>query len=645
MSSETTLTVDDIRRRYLDQPPIWRCPVTNLIVPKEPLKNLEYRRHLLDVAEKDSRFRQELYTAASMSILWWTNTFGWTYRLFSIKPDGIAHQCTSAESHVAWITWPMQDEHIKEVERAILEGYDLLTDKSRDVGSTWNHLVVLYHQWLFMPDRSFLMISRKEDAVDSPGRKSTGQLADPGTLFGKLDYFQYHLPRWMIPPYSRTTLHLTNLANNSRIDGESANISAGSSDRRTAILIDEAAKIQECESIKRSTRDVTACRLPTSTPNGAGTTFSKWRFDGAIKVITLSWTQHPEKAQGLYSLKDDSTGVVKLRSPWYDNEAKIRTPKELAIEVDIDHIGSGETFFEKITIQQCIQTFAKPPELSGFHLTFKRDISPMKIQDIIRRNVYEAVEVRRIPNGAWKFWMSLVDGRPDQSLNYIFGIDIGKGMGASNSVISVGCKETRKKIAEWASAMFAPHEFAMIAVASALWFGGANRGQRPLMIWESNGDPGIYFGRAIIKDFHYPSVFIDRPPARSIRLGHSRSYGWHSTAEKKAELLGDYRRALAQGTFPNPSEDALREAESYVYFEGGQIGPAFLQMESESARKTHGDRVIADALLNMGFGASIMKTVQPIRPPVNSFAHRYESWQKQEKERKENRVFDFRGAI
>jgi hypothetical protein len=73
-------------------------------------------------------------------------------------------------------------------------------------------------------------------------------------------------------------------------------------------------------------------------------------------------------------------------------------------------------------------------------------------------------------------------------------------------------------------------------------------------------------------------------------------YGWHSSADSKEELLTEYDRALAHGGYINHSIFGLEEAESYIYYKGGGIGPADLVEENSSARKTHGDVVIADAL-------------------------------------------------
>jgi len=618
-------------------------PKTGLKVPKELQANLRWRKTLLERAKADSGFQRELYTAASKSLLFWVNAFAWTYRLFVTMPDGTRMQCPSSKAHLPYITWAIQDGHISEIERAIDTGFDLMTDKSRDMGATWDHVVAFYHKWLFETDRSFLMISRKESCVDSPGRKSIGNPADPGTLFGKVDYLTIWLPRWMRPPYNRVTLHLVNHSNRSRIDGESANADAGSSDRRTAILLDEMAKMEEGEAIKRSTRDVTACRLANSTPNGPGTAFSNWRMSGSeIKIFDMPWWDHPEKGIGRHIVVDEATKTEKVRAPWYDLESTIRSPKEMAIDVDRDHIGSGENFFESNVLARYKATFVRPPVVSGIHVSFKNSISVKDMVTAIGRNLLADVEIRRLKQGPLSMWQKLVDGRPDQTLDYVFGIDIGKGMGASNSVVSVGCVQTRMKIAEWASANYAPHDFAYIVAALALWFGGAQRGQRPLIIYESNGDPGIFFGRTLIRDLRYPKCYLDRPTADCITQGKPKRYGWHSSTEKKAELLGDYRRALAHASFVNPSALAIQEAEMYVYFSGGAIGPACLREESASARKTHGDRVIADALCNKGLGNSRIRVTKPTELPPNSFGGRYETWLKRKKRRGLRRTWDNR---
>jgi len=617
---------------------LWVCPITGLSVPKNPEANLRWRADLLAAAETDTDLQVDLMTACSKSVLFFVNCFAFTLRIFEPGAEGKVQQAEFA--HLPFITWDIQDGHILRIENAIASGKELLSDKSRDMGATWDHLGVYTHRFLFHNDETHLMISRKEDAVDQldgmPKNYPHGSLADPGTLFGKIDYMLNRLPEWMLPRMTRKKMHLVNLDTRTRIDGESSNATAGSSDRRTSVFLDEMAKMEEGESIKRSTRDVSACRLPCSTPHGAGTAYSKWRLSGTIPVFVMPWWEHPEKGLGRYVGKD-ALGRFKIRSPWYDNEEKERTPKELAIDVDMDHIGSGDTFFESMIIEQHKKLFARPP-LFKLHLNFKKTLTDDKIKDSLVRRRYQDIERRGPQVGPWRVWCSLENGRPDQTKSYTLGVDISKGQGASNSIMSLLCNETKEKVAEYADANTPPYELAKLACAAALWAGGRSR---PLLIWENNGDPGFDFGNIIVHKYNYPNIYFDKVVG-TISEKRGKRYGWRSTPEKKAACLGLLRRAYAKGSVINHSEEALNEALTYVHYEGGGIGPAELVEESDSARKCHGDRVIADMLCIVGRGdmPKFRKQTQAI--PKHSIGGRFREFQKQKKAaRQPQTTFDF----
>jgi len=617
---------------------LWTCPKTGLKVPKDPIKNLEWRGKLLKAAENDPELQQALYTACSKSILFWVNTFVFTYRVFITEIDGRVRQASSEETHAPFVTWEIQDKHILELEKAIDTGYDILTDKARDMGATWDHTVVIHHQWLFKSSRTFLEISRKEDCVDTLG-KSGEAGSDPGTLFGKHDYINRWLPEWMEPPTDRKRMHMLNLANQSRIDGESANATAGSSDRRTAVLLDEMAKMDNGEDIKRSTKDVTACRLANSTPNGAGTAYSKWCLSGQVKVFNMKYWDHPEKGLGRYTKQDPITGKWEIRSPWFDIQVKTRTPKELAIEVLADHIGSGETFFESHNVEAHRKVFGRPAR-STWTIDFQKGIAEDLIPSILLRMKKNMVFARR--NGPWRFWVNLINGRLDQTKTYVLGIDISKGQGASNSTVSVVCVETREKIAEYANANTPPYEFARLVCAAAVWIGGA---KRPLLVWEANGSPGWDFGRQVVKIYQYPSYYTDRAVG-VVYEKRGKRYGWHSSQEKKSTVLGLLRRAYAFGGFINHSEEALDKALTYVHFEGGEIGPAEYIKESADARKCHGDRVIADMLSLLGMGELHPVKIDKPKTPHNSAGGRLKAFQKRkrttQRSLRQRKRFDFR---
>lgn len=604
----------------------WTCPKTGLVVPKNPEANLAWRTDLLRLAEDDSDLQAELYTACAKSLLYWLNTFGFTFRVQDTDEAGKARQATN--QHIPWVTWEIQDRHLLALEDAINNGYDLLTDKTRDMGASWDHIAVFHHQWLFRPDSLFLEMSRVETDVDGAD--------NPRCLFVKHDYINKWLPEWMLPRIARTRMHIVNESNGSRIDGESSNKAAGSSARVRAILLDEMAKMENAQKIKSSVRDVSPCLLPNSTPWGAGTAYSKWCKSGQIKVFPLPWYEHPEKGRGRYTVQDATTGKWKIRSPWYDAQCLKRTPQEMAQEIDMDHIGSGATFFEAHIIEEHRRLFVKKPKNMRY-VDFKKGIAVDAMPNLIARKRVDSVKVTG--KGKLLLWCELPQTRPDQSKNYIFGIDISKGQGASNSVISVYCIETMEKVAEYADANIPPYDLARVACAMAIWFGGKR--SLPLMVWEENG-PGWDFGRQIIKVYAYPYCYFDVQVGTATEK-RTKKYGWHSTRIKKEIVLGMYRRALAHGGFINHSEPALLEALEYVYYENGGLGPAGLVDEGEEARKTHGDRVIADMLCCLGADGKTtkLKSAGAIAPH-NSPAGRQKMREDAKRKQRSNLSFDFR---
>lgn len=78
-------------------------------------------------------------------------------------------------------------------------------------------------------------------------------------------------------------------------------------------------------------------------------------------------------------------------------------------------------------------------------------------------------------------------------------------------------------------------------------------------------------------------------------------------------MLQQYSRLLAHGGFINHSEQAINEAATYITYENGGLGPAFLMEESKDAKATHGDRVIADGLSALGDDTYILRGLKKKR--------------------------------
>ncbi|MBE3119227.1 MAG: hypothetical protein IMZ50_10800, partial [Candidatus Atribacteria bacterium] len=398
-----------------------------MMVPKDPDRNLQYRLSLLKSAEADEGFQRELWSACASSILFFVNAFAFTFNIRKWDETGQTRQASNV--HLPFVTWEIQDQHLLEIEKAINEGHDLLTDKTREMGASWDHVVTFHHQWLFKADRLFLEISRVETDVDGAD--------NPRCLFVKHDYLNRWLPPWIRPPdclpseSARTKMHIVNVLNRSRIDGESSNKAAGSGDRRHAVLLDEFAKCENATKIKAAIADVTACRLVNSTPWGAGTAYAKWKKSGTIKVFTLPWWEHPDKGRGRRTIQNPDTQAITITSPWYEQETKRRDRREMAQEVDMNDMASGAQYFDAIEILRHKQLFGKPALFSR-NIDWVAKTPNESIPAAIMRSQLSLVQVT--PGRTWRFWTRLIDGRLDQTKHYVFGIDISKGQGASNSV-------------------------------------------------------------------------------------------------------------------------------------------------------------------------------------------------------------------
>jgi len=185
---------------------------------------------------------------------------------------------------------------------------------------------------------------------------------------------------------------------------------------------------------------------------------------------------------------------------------------------------------------------------------------------------------------------------------------------------------------------------ARLVAALALWCGG--RRGIPYIKWEMNG-PGWDFGRLMVKIYNYPYYYRLIKPGE-IRDKKEKKYGWHANDRSKAELLTNYDRALAHGGYVNPSEWGLREMLMYVFYDNGSIGPAALIEESPSARKTHGDVVIADALTiddrDVPRGPKPEMHNAPARSPAARYKLAMARHKAKKKKKKDWKVpFNFRG--
>jgi len=557
-------------------------------------RNLQYRQKILESAGTDLDLQQDLWTACSRDVLFYINAFVWTY-----DPR------KTVNPRLPFITYEYQDEAFIALNESIGK-HDVLIEKSRDMGASWICLTLFQWLWMFHPNLSFLMVSRKESLVDGAS----------DSLFAHIDFIHKHLPVWMRPRYRRNKLKLINEDNGSRIEGESTTDNIGRGGRRTAMLVDEFAAFEQGGyDVLSATADNTTCRIFNSTPHGTANAFYAQRQRGTAR-LRFHWPDHPEKGEGLYT---DEKG--KPRSPWYDRECTRRAHEvEIATQLDIDYQGSDYPFFDPATLDQLKMEFCRPASHQG-SLIVEEGHDPIFVDD---------------GEGFLKLWCDLDEEmKPRGDRDYVVGCDISQGTRASDSVLTVGDRLSGEKVAEWSDNTTSATRLAEIAVGLCRMFTGAG-GRPAFLIWEATG-PGRTFGKKIIEDLHYGHIFYHVDDKTAKKKPTDRP-GWFSSGDAKKDLLMNYRDALFSKRFINPSEKAIDEAGEYVYLANGKIehGGSINSIDPTNRGTGHGDRVIADALCAKILHERRVEPEVSIKSPdVMSFQWRRDQRDQQDVERLE----------
>lgn len=613
------------------------------MVPKRLNANLAFRAELLTRAGKNKQFREQVYEMCRQDGLFYLNVMAWTFDP-RLADKGLP-------SRVPFITYGYQDRAFKDILECIWNGRDAAMPKSRDMGASWIGLSALEWLWHFMDQQEFGLVSRKEEYVDKRGDKKA--------LIPKIDFLHENMPKWMLPTGrwlgdddpNRKSLHLKNADNGSVISGESTTGDIFRGGRLTALFIDEFAAFDTDDGFRvlNSTRDVTRCRLFNSTPQGANNAFYEVVHNTNAKQIRMHWTEHPDKAQGLYKTGEDGKPVVldgfrgmvkvarkgqkedewvmfpheypfildnKLRSPWYDGEyARCASEKEVAQELDIDFTGSDFLFFDPEFIQELRKKYSRPPVMVGDINFTTENFSPRQF--------------RENDNGKIKLWMDLEgkDLRPPEGQSYIIGADISAGTGASNSVASIAEAKTGRKVGVIRTPNMDPKEFARQCIAMAKYFNNA------FLIWDASGPTGKVFTNVVI-DSSYRFIYFRRNEKAIGRKISDQPGYFLNSAETREALLVEYRADLAEHRFINPSDEGLKECLQFVRRQGGSVehSGAANSQDPSGARSAHGDEVIADALTSLALRQKVtVKAGTKPEIPVGSLAWRNEQRRKQKR--------------
>ena len=183
---------------------------------------------------------------------------------------------------------------------------DGVVSKSRDVGASWMICAIALHGWLFKGPWNVLLVSRKEELVDSKNHRS---------LFAKIDRLYWGLPAWMRPEgydpdRHRQKLFMLNPVNHNELAGESTTGKTGRADRATWGAFDEAALIPELLNTWNGVAATMGHRFAVSTEHlDEGDDFYNLRtgigMDDRPALFEIDWWDNP--------LNDQA---------WFDNEKR-----------------------------------------------------------------------------------------------------------------------------------------------------------------------------------------------------------------------------------------------------------------------------------------------------------------------------------
>ena len=307
--------------------------------------------------------------------------------------------------------YPFQEKTLKLVQK---NPYSIIL-KSRQLGIST--LTAGYALWLmlFQKDKNVLCIATKQETARN--------------MVTKVKFMFDNLPSWLKISAEENNKLSLRLSNGSQIKATSANSDAGRSEAVSLLIIDEAAFIEQIDSIWASAQQTLATGGSTvvlSTPYGTGNWFHKtWvsaeNNENDFLPIKLPWYVHPERDENWRKRQDELLG----------------DPRLAAQECDCDFATSGDTVF-----------------------------FPEWINYIREHTVRDPFERRGIDQNLW-IWET-----PDYSKEYMAVADVARGDGKDFSTCHIIDIQNNTQVAEYRGQM-PPKEFGYFLVGLATEYNNA----------------------------------------------------------------------------------------------------------------------------------------------------------------------------
>lgn len=240
-------------------------------------------------SEGDCEAEKQKCAEGQTGTLYWFENYAWTFDPRETSPISV----------IPLIVFPFQTEYIRWLEMlTFLRRSSGLVEKCRDAGATEVTLRWVNKQWLFRPDFSAMILSRKEDMTDSKKNMDT--------LFEKVRFQMRLTPSWMMPEGFDTSrdmpyMNISNPQNGSSITGEAPTEDVARGGRRSFILSDEYATWQFGGYPQYKALSSTAqTTIFLATPKGKFNKYADLKFDNLIPRFVMDWREHPWKTEAWY---------------------------------------------------------------------------------------------------------------------------------------------------------------------------------------------------------------------------------------------------------------------------------------------------------------------------------------------------------
>lgn len=246
----------------------------------------------------------------------------------------------------------------KEVIRSFFEKRYNVVLKSRQMGLTES--AAAYAAWLmnFHKNKNILCIATKAETAK--------------TLIKRVRTALKTIPAFLSIAKIVTDNKLSiELDNGSVIRAITTSQDAGRSEAVSLLIVDEAAHIRGFDELWTGLAPTVSAGgriIMLSTPNGVGNVFHKIytdadKGDNEYAAHKFMWWLHPEHIEGL---EEDPVHPGWMTSPWFRNETKDKSERDIAQEYCCDFLSSGDTFIGSEVLRKMKESVVAPAVIRNF---------------------------------------------------------------------------------------------------------------------------------------------------------------------------------------------------------------------------------------------------------------------------------------